>query len=247
MTDKKIALVTGGTGGLGTAICHALGAKGYRIFANYHPADEANAGQWKAAQSDKGFTADIIAADVSNYDDCQGMAGELASHGDVAVLVNNAGIVRDSTLKKMEPHQWQAVLDTNLGGMYNVTRQFVDSMSAADFGRIINISSVNGQRGQFGQTNYSAAKAGVHGFTMALARELAAKQVTVNSISPGFIDTEMVQTIPDDLRQDIIRNIPVGRVGQPEDIANAVAFLAHADSGYITGINMPVNGGVFMH
>ena len=247
MTSNNIALVTGGTGGLGTAICHALSAQGYRIFANYHPADETKAEKWKSEQTAKGLTADIIAADVSNYDECEQMATELATHGQVNVLVNNAGIVRDSTLKKMQPHQWQAVLDTNLGGMYNVTRQFVDSMSNTGFGRIINISSVNGQRGQFGQTNYSAAKAGVHGFTMALARELAARQVTVNSISPGFIDTEMVQTIPEPLREDIIRNIPVGRVGQPVDIANAVAFLAHKDSGYITGINMPVNGGVFMH
>ena len=247
MTTNRIALVTGGTGGLGTAICKALRGAGYRVFANYHPADENNALQWKIEQSRLGFDLDIVEGDVSNFEDCQRMASEITRQGDVAVLVNNAGIVRDSTLKKMEPHQWQAVLDTNLGGLYNVTRQFIDGMTAAGFGRIINISSVNGQRGQFGQTNYSAAKAGVHGFTMALAREIASKQVTVNSISPGFIDTDMVKTIPEDLREEIIRNIPVGRVGQPEDIVNAVAFLAHADSGYITGANLPVNGGVFMH
>lgn len=247
MTSSDLALVTGGTGGLGTAICRALEAAGYAVFANYHPAEQASALAWLDSQKADGFNPGLIAADVSDYAQCEQMAAELATAGSVRVLVNNAGIVRDSTLKKMEPHQWQAVIDVNLGGMYNVTRQFITPMMDAGFGRIINISSVNGQRGQFGQANYSAAKAGVHGFTMAVARETASKQVTVNSISPGFIDTEMVQTIPEPQRREIINNIPVGRVGQPADIANAVSFLVHPDSSYITGINLPVNGGVFMH
>lgn len=247
MTATNLALVTGGTGGLGTAICKAMVTAGYRVFANYHPLEQANAVTWQENQKATGFDIDIIEADISDYAQCQQMAAELAQSGSVSVLVNNAGIVRDSTLKKMEPHQWRAVIDTNLGGMYNVTRQFIGPMMESGFGRIINISSVNGQRGQFGQANYSAAKAGVHGFTMAVARETASKQVTVNSISPGFIDTDMVQTIPEEQRLEIIRNIPVGRVGQPDDIANAVAFLVHPDSSYITGVNLPVNGGVFMH
>lgn len=247
MTTNNLALVTGGTGGLGTAICKALSRAGYSVFANYHPAEQAKAAAWQVSQKDAGYDIGLMEADISDYAQCEQMAADLAESGQVAVLVNNAGIVRDSTLKKMEPHQWQAVIDTNLGGMYNVTRQFIAPMMDAGFGRIINISSVNGQRGQFGQANYSAAKAGVHGFTMAVAREAAAKQVTVNSISPGFIDTDMVQTIPEDKRLEIISNIPVGRVGEPADIAHAVAFLVHPDSGYITGINLPVNGGVFMH
>lgn len=247
MKADNIALVTGGTGGLGTAMCRRLAADGYRVMANYYPAEQAHAEQWQQQQLDTGLDIGIIAADVSKYEDCETMGNTLARDGTVVVLVNNAGIVRDSTLRKMQPHQWQAVLDTNLGGMYNVSRQFIDGMIAAGFGRIINVSSVNGQRGQFGQTNYSAAKAGVHGFTMALARETASKQITVNSISPGFIDTEMVQTIPEEQRLEIIRGIPVGRVGQPDDIANVVSFLADVNSSYITGVNLPVNGGVFMH
>jgi len=246
MKTNNLALVTGGIGGLGTAICRRLAESGHTVFANFHPSEKDNAEAW-LAQNSEGLDIRLVAADISQFADCQQMAEIVAATGEVAVLVNNAGIVRDSTLKKMEPHQWQAVIDTNLGGMFNVTRQFVEGMTAAGFGRIINIASINGQRGQFGQTNYSAAKAGVHGFTMALAQETAASNVTVNTISPGFIDTDMVKTIPDERRQAIISSIPIGRVGQPADIAHAVAFLAHPDSGYITGTNLPVNGGVFMH
>jgi len=241
------ALVTGGTGGLGTAICQRLSEAGYAVIANYHPADKEQAIAWRKDQQQNGYSIELAAADVSDYAACEAMAAELAASMPIDVLVNNAGIVRDATLVKLEPHHWQSVIDTNLGSMYNVSRQFTPAMIDAGAGRIINIASVNGQRGQFGQTNYSAAKAGVHGFTMALAQELAAKGITVNTISPGFIQTEMVKTIPQEMRDKIVAAIPTRRIGQPQDIANAVAFLASSDSSYITGVNLPVNGGVFMH
>jgi len=245
--QEQSALVTGGTGGLGTAICRRLSAAGFKVIANHHPADADQVQEWLSVQASEGFDFHLASADVSDYDACIAMAAELSAQTTISVLVNNAGIVRDATLKNLEPHHWKAVIDTNLGSMYNVSRQFLPSMLDAGKGRIINISSVNGQRGQFGQTNYSAAKAGVHGFTMALAQETASKGVTVNSISPGFIDTEMVKSIPEEQRNAIIVSIPVKRIGQPQDIANAVAFLASNDSSYITGANLPVNGGVFMH
>jgi len=227
------ALVTGGTGGLGTAICQRLSEAGYAVIANYHPADKEQAIAWRKDQQQNGYSIELAAADVSDYAACEAMAAELAASMPIDVLVNNAGIVRDATLVKLEPHHWQSVIDTNLGSMYNVSRQFTPAMIDAGAGRIINIASVNGQRGQFGQTNYSAAKAGVHGF--------------INTISPGFIQTEMVKTIPQEMRDKIVAAIPTRRIGQPQDIANAVAFLASSDSSYITGVNLPVNGGVFMH
>ena len=245
--EGQTAIVTGGTGGLGTAICRRLSSAGLKVVANHHPGDADRAATWLSVQAGEGFDFKLASADVSDYDSCIAMATELTRDSTISVLVNNAGIVRDATLKNLEPHQWQAVIDTNLGSMYNVSRQFLPSMLEAGIGRIVNISSVNGQRGQFGQTNYSAAKAGVHGFTMALAQETASKGITVNSISPGFIDTEMVESIPDEQRNKIIAAIPVQRIGQPQDIANAVAFLASAESSYITGVNLAVNGGIFMH
>jgi acetoacetyl-CoA reductase len=169
-----------------------------------------------------------------------------AAHGTVEILVNGAGITRDKTLAKMEPGQWAAVLDTNLNGAFNVTRQFIDGMIERRFGRIVNISSVNGQKGQFGQTNYSAAKAGLFGFTRALAREVAADGITVNTVSPGYVDTSMVGAIPKDVRDAIVARIPVGRLAEPREIAWAVAFLVAEESAYITGANLPVNGGLFM-
>lgn len=241
------ALVTGGTGGIGTVICRKLSQLGYHVIANFHPAEQATINSWQKQQLADGFSIETLPADVSDYADCQQMADQIHQSGGLYLLVNNAGIVRDATLKKLEPHHWQSVIDTNLGSLYNVSRQFVDAMMQAEAGRIINISSVNGQKGQFGQTNYSAAKAGVHGFTMALAQETASKGITVNTISPGFIDTEMVKSIPEQQREAIIASIPVRRIGQPEDIAHAVAFLADPASGYVTGINLAVNGGVFMH
>ncbi len=244
---NPIALVTGAIGGLGTAIGEKMHDLGYTVYANFHPAEQEKAEVWQQQQQAAERSFQIIAADISRFEDCEQMAETIQQQGALSVLVNNAGITRDSTLRKMELHQWQSVIDTNLSGLFNVSRQFVSGMCDAGFGRIINIASVNGQRGQFGQTNYSAAKAGVHGFSMALAQETARYGVTVNSISPGFIQTDMVDAIPTELRQGIIDSIPAGRVGQPEDIARAVAFLAAPESSYITGVNLPVNGGIFMH
>ena len=241
------ALVTGGTGGIGTAVCRKLHQDGYHVIANYHPQEAEKVDSWQEQMLRDGFSIQTLPADVSNYSECEHMAQQVNHDGGLYLLVNNAGIVRDATLKKLEPHHWQSVIDTNLGSLYNVSRSFITAMTESGTGRIINISSVNGQRGQFGQTNYSAAKAGVHGFTMALAQETAGKGVTVNTISPGFINTEMVKTIPDPQREAIIASIPIRRIGQPADIAHAVAFLADPASSYITGVNLPVNGGVFMH
>ena len=185
--------------------------------------------------------------DVSDFDSCrQLIASTEEAHGSVDILVNAAGITRDASLRKMEQAQWHDLMRVNMDSLFNMCRPAIDGMSSRGFGRIINISSVNGQTGQFGQTNYSAAKAGVHGFTMALAREVARKGVTVNTVSPGYCDTALVQAVPEKIRQQIIAQVPVGRLGDPADIARAVAFLAADDAGYITGANLPVNGGYFM-
>lgn len=243
----RIALVTGGIGGLGTAIARTLDNH-YHVYANYLPALEAQAKRWQAEQHKAGFKIDIIAADVSDTTSCDTMATELLDkHDCIDVLVNNAGITRDATLKNMDAKAWQAVIDTNLSSLFYVTKPLLNAMVAKGFGRIVNISSVNAQRGQFGQTNYSAAKAGVHGFTKSLAHEVAAKGVTVNTVSPGFIDTEMVSAIPDEQRANIIAAIPVGRVGNASDIARAVEFLVADEASYITGTELSVNGGIFMH
>ncbi|MBP6797590.1 MAG: SDR family oxidoreductase, partial [Luteimonas sp.] len=185
--------------------------------------------------------------DVSDFEACGRLVREVqARGGSLDVLVNAAGITRDTTLRKMERAQWDAVMDINLDSVFNLCRHAVDGMAERGFGRIVNISSVNGQTGQFGQTNYSAAKAGMHGFTMALAREVARKGVTVNSVSPGYCETALVAAIPDEIRQGIVDKVPVGRLGQPSEIARTVAFLTADDAGYITGANIPVNGGLYM-
>ncbi len=243
----RVALVTGGIGGLGSAIATRL-AKDYRVVANYLPSLETEAKYWQAQQAKVGMQIDIVAGDVSDAASCEQMASHLlATHGCIDVLINNAGITRDATLRKMPAADWQAVIDTNLSSLFYVTQPLINAMISAGFGRVVNISSVNAQRGQFGQTNYSAAKAGVHGFTKALAQEVAAKGITVNTISPGFINTDMVAAIPDELREQIITDIPVGRVGKPDDIARAVEFLIADDADYITGTELSVNGGIFMH
>lgn len=244
----RIALVTGGIGGIGTAICTRLAKDGCTVVANCHPSEAAAAAEWKQARAAEGFDIAVVTADVSSFDDSARMIQDItAQFGPVDILVNCAGITRDKTFKKMELAQWEAVINVNLNSVFNVTRQVWDSMLERGFGRIINISSVNGQRGQFGQANYSAAKAGMHGFTMALAQEGASKGVTVNTISPGYVETAMTLAMNDDVRNSIIGGIPMRRMAQPDEIAAAIAFLASDESSYLTGANLPVNGGLFMH
>ncbi len=244
----RVALVTGGIGGIGTEICTRLVKDGCTVIANCHPSEAAAAETWKQERAAAGVNVDTIAADVSSFEDSARMIAEItAKHGPVDILVNCAGITRDRTFRKMEPDQWNAVINVNLNSVFNVTRQVWEGMLERGFGRIINISSVNGQRGQFGQANYSAAKAGMHGFTMALAQEGAAKGVTVNTVSPGYVETAMTLAMDDKVRNAIIGGIPMRRMGNPAEIAAAVAFLAAEENGYVTGANLPVNGGLFMH
>lgn len=244
----RIALVTGGIGGIGTSICTRLAKDGCTVVANCHPSEAAAAEEWKKARAAEGFDIAVITADVSSFDDSARMVREITEQfGPVDILVNCAGITRDKTFKKMEQAHWEAVINVNLNSVFNVTRQVWDGMLERGFGRIINISSVNGQRGQFGQANYSAAKAGMHGFTMALAQEGASKGVTVNTISPGYVETAMTLAMDDGVRNSIIGGIPMRRMAQPDEIAAAIAFLAGDESGYMTGANLPVNGGLFMH
>jgi len=241
-------LVTGGIGGIGTAICRRLARDGFRVVANHHPSEQEAAVAWRNDQVADGLDITTVAADVSSFEDCARMVAEIrSSHGPVSVLINCAGITRDKTFKKMEESHWRAVIDVNLNSVFNVTRQVWDDMLEAGFGRIVNISSVNGQRGQFGQANYAAAKAGMHGVTMTLAQEGAAKGITANTISPGYVETAMTLAMRDDVREAIIAGVPMRRMGRPEEIASAVAFLVDPANGYITGANLPVNGGLFMH
>jgi acetoacetyl-CoA reductase len=242
----KTALVTGGTGGIGSAICKKLAAAGAKVVATYI-GDEAAAKDWQARMAADGVDALIVPCDVANFDDCKAMADKLnAEAGGVDILINNAGITKDATFRKMSADSWNAVLTVNLDSVFNVTKQFVDGMMTKGWGRVINISSINGQKGQFGQTNYSAAKAGMHGFTMALAQETAKKGVTVNSVSPGYIGTEMVMAVPEEVRNQIVAQIPVGRLGKPDEIAALVTFLASDDAAFITGANIAANGGQHM-
>lgn len=244
----RIALVTGGIGGIGTAICSRLVKDGCTVVANCHPSELEIAEAWKKERAAEGMTIPVIAADVSSYEDSARLVQEVAETvGPIDILVNCAGITRDKTFKKMEAAHWNAVISVNLNSVFNVTRQVWDGMLERGFGRIINISSVNGQRGQFGQANYSAAKAGMHGFTMALAQEGASKGVTVNTISPGYVETAMTLAMDDGVRNSIIGGIPMRRMARPEEIAAAIAFLASDESSYMTGANLPVNGGLFMH
>jgi acetoacetyl-CoA reductase len=216
--------------------------------ANHHPSEQEAADAWRRTQADEGLEIDTASGDVSSFEDSGRMVGKLLErYGRLDVLVNCAGITRDKTFRKMEAAHWEAVIDVNLSSIFNVTRQVWEGMLERGFGRVINISSVNGQRGQFGQTNYSAAKAGMHGFTMALAQEGAAKGVTVNTVSPGYVETAMTLAMRQDVREAIVAGIPMRRMGAPEEIAAAVAFLVAEENGYVTGANIPVNGGLFMH
>ena len=243
--DKRTAVVTGGIGGLGTAICIALARAGRKVVAADLGGDP---GRIDAFRRDvDGLDVRFEALDVTGYEACGDFVQALEDAGEGPdILVNAAGVTRDTTLRKMDRAQWDAVLSVNLDSVFNLCRHVVDGMTARGFGRIVNISSVNGQTGQFGQANYSAAKAGMHGFTMALAREVARKGVTVNSVSPGYCETAMVMAIPEEIRQGIVERVPVGRLGHPDEIARTVAFLSADEAGYITGANIPVNGGLYM-
>jgi acetoacetyl-CoA reductase len=244
----KLAVVTGGLGGIGTAICLRLAQEGAKVVATCHPTEIDQVDIWKQSQQEQGARIEVVAGDVSTTEGGESlMSAIIENYGQVDILVNCAGITRDATMKKMTSEQWDTVIDTNLNSVFYLTRPIWNGMIEQGFGRIINISSVNGQRGQFGQTNYAAAKAGMHGFSMALAYEGAAKGVTVNTVSPGYIDTAMTAAMRDDVRDAIVSTIPMRRMGQPDEIAHAVAFLADDASTYITGANLPVNGGLFIH
>jgi acetoacetyl-CoA reductase len=246
---KKIALVTGGVGGIGTAICKKLADDGHFVVANYAIAGTEE--RWRQAMGAAGLNgahSALAFGDVTDFDAMGEMIRKItADHGQVDILVNCAGITRDATFRKMTPDQWRAVLSTNLDSVFNVTRHVIDGMIERGWGRIINISSVNAVRGQFGQTNYAAAKAGILGFTKSLAQEVVKKGVTVNAISPGYVQTEMVMAIREDVRQKIVSEIPAGRLAMPEEVADAVVFLASDKASYITGTNLSVNGGLHMY
>ncbi|MBT0963654.1 beta-ketoacyl-ACP reductase [Denitromonas iodatirespirans] len=243
---KKIALVTGAMGGLGTAICQAFAKDGMTVVANCLPGF-AEKDAWLDKQKALGFDFLVAEGDVSDYDSCKVMVDKIeADIGPVDVLVNNAGITRDKFFPKMETGQWQAVINTNLNSLFNVTHHISPKMAERGWGRIINISSVNGVKGQAGQTNYSTAKAGVLGFTKALAQELATKGVTVNAIAPGYIATDMVMAIREDVRQAITDTVPMKRLGKPEEIGGLCAYLASEMAGYITGSTVNINGGLHM-
>jgi len=242
---SKVAYVTGGMGGIGAAICQRLHKEGFKVIAGCSPTRDYN--KWLAEQQALGFSFHASVADVSNWDSTvAAFQKAIAEHGGIDVLVNNAGITRDRLFVKMSREDWDAVINTNLNSMFNVTKQVVPGMVERGWGRIIQIGSVNGEKGQAGQTNYSAAKAGMHGFTMALAQELAGKGVTVNTVSPGYIGTEMVRAIKPEILEKIVAQIPVRRLGTPEEIGSIVAWLAGPDSGFTTGADFSCNGGLHM-
>jgi acetoacetyl-CoA reductase len=243
--SKKIAYVTGGMGGIGTAICQRLHQDGYTVIAGCGPTRDFN--KWIGEQKALGFTFYASVGNVADWDSTvEAFSKAKKEHGPIDVLVNNAGITRDRMFLKMTPEDWKAVIDTNLNSMFNVTKQVVPEMVEKGWGRIIQISSVNGEKGQAGQTNYSAAKAGMHGFTMALAQELAGKGVTVNTVSPGYVGTDMVKAIRQDVLDKIVATIPVKRLGEPSEIASIISWLAGSESGYSTGADFSVNGGMHM-
>lgn len=247
LMQKHTALVTGGTGAIGTAICQALYRQGVRVIASYHSGSHPDAGKsWQAKQQQAGYTIATHAVDVTDFDSCTALLAVAEQQGPIDILVNNAGVTSDAPCYKMDIQAWHKVINTNLNSAFNMTRQVINGMIDRRYGRIINISSINGQKGQFGQVNYAASKAGMHGFTKALALEVARKGITVNTISPGYIETEMVMAVPEPIREKIIDQIPMGRLGQPEEIARAVVFLASQESSFITGVNLAINGGHYM-
>ena len=244
--SKRIAYVTGGMGGIGTPICTRLCKDGYTVMAGCGP-NSTRKDRWIAEMREKGFDIHASEGNVSSWDSTKAAFEKVrAEIGEIDVLVNNAGITRDGQFRKMSKDDWDAVIDTNLNSLFNVTKQVIEGMVDRGFGRIINISSVNGQKGQFGQTNYSTAKAGIHGFTMALAQEVATKGVTVNTVSPGYVGTDMVRSIRPEVLEKIVAGIPVKRLGEPEEIASIIAWIASDEGGYATGSDFSLNGGLHM-
>jgi acetoacetyl-CoA reductase len=243
---KRIAVVTGGMGGIGHSISRELYDQGFHVVAAYSREPEA-ALVWKEDEKNAGYDFDIAYGDVADFKSCEDMINKVENEvGPVDILVNNAGVTRDHPCCKMTQDEWDIVIRTDLNSVFYVTRAVINGMKSRKYGRIINISSINGQKGQFGQVNYSAAKAGMHGFTKSLALEVARHNITVNTISPGYVETDMVLAIPENIREQIIADIPMGRFAQPDEIARVVAFLADEKSGYITGANISINGGHYM-
>ena len=247
MSNARVVLVTGGMGGLGEVISTKMSAAGYRVAVTYSPGNTKHA-EWVADMKARGHDILAVPCDVADLESCTKAVAEVREKvGEVDVLVNNAGITRDMTFKKMDKVNWDAVLRTNLDSLFNMSKQVVDGMTERGWGRVINVSSVNGSKGAFGQTNYSAAKAGVHGFTKALALEVAKKNVTVNTISPGHIGTKMVMAIPKEvLDSKILPQIPLGRLGKPEEVAGLIIYLASEEAAFVTGANIAINGGQHM-
>ena len=242
---SRVALVTGGTGGIGTAIVKRLARSGHRVATNYRNEEKALA--WQKELAAEGLQIALAKGDVSEPGDAERMVREVeAQLGPVEILVNNAGITRDTTFHKMSPQQWRDVICTNLDSCFNVTRPVIEAMRERRWGRIIQISSINGQKGQYGQANYAAAKAGMHGFTISLAQENAKFGITVNTVSPGYIGTDMVMAVPEEVRNKIVAQIPTGRLGDPDEIAYAVAFFIPDEAAWITGANLSANGGQYM-
>ena len=244
--SQKVAYVTGGMGGIGTAICQRLHDDGFKVIAGCGPTRDYT--KWLDEQKALGYTFYASVGNVGDWESTvEAFSKTKAEHGSIDVLVNNAGITRDRMFIKMTPEDWRSVIETNLNSMFNVTKQVVADMAEKGWGRIINISSVNGEKGQAGQTNYSAAKAGMHGFTKALAQELAGKGVTVNTVSPGYIGTDMVRAIKPEILEKIVATIPVKRLGTPEEIASIVGWLASEEAGFTTGADFSCNGGLHMY
>ena len=243
--SSRAALVTGGTGGIGTAICKKLADMGHKVATNYRSEEKARA--WQAQMQADGYDFTLVKGDVTSPDEAAAMVAEVErTLGPVEILVNNAGITRDGTFHKMKADQWNDVINTNLNSVFNVTRPVIDGMRERKWGRIIQISSINGLKGQYGQANYAAAKAGMHGFTISLARENAKLGITVNTVSPGYVATDMVMAVPEEVRAKIAADIPTGRLGKPEEIAYAVGFLVDEQAAWITGSNLDINGGHHM-
>jgi acetoacetyl-CoA reductase len=243
--QARVALVTGGTGGIGTSIVRRLADMGHKVATNFR--DEARARAWQEKMKAAGIDVVIAPGDVSSPEQAESLVREVERQlGPVDILVNNAGITRDATFHKMTALQWNEVICTNLNSCFNVTRPVIEGMRERKWGRIVQISSINGQKGQYGQANYAAAKAGMHGFTISLAQENARFGITVNTVSPGYIGTDMVMAVPEEVRNKIVAQIPTGRLGTPEEIAYAVAFFMPDDAGWITGANLSANGGQYM-